>query len=216
LATEKSYLFFVCPVTGLIARTNGGKGFKINTLKEAFTHVAPAARLLIGILKVSITSLIIASCLGPAGSFVAGLLPETMNDSDTYAFETLESLSALARASVGVIIEDTHLDDDVDIDFERMDKWAANLEPSSIAVGKPCVVSGSEYKHLVDLVQLANDQGSAHVSWFGGGQLHDTGLVPVVPKKGGRLMWVHPSAVQRYRDEGEKCLLPEVRRRLEL
>jgi hypothetical protein len=51
LFKDKFKLFFICPITGKVAETNGGEGFKFSILKSWVVQAAPILILGLAILK---------------------------------------------------------------------------------------------------------------------------------------------------------------------
>eukprot|EP00968_Pinguiococcus_pyrenoidosus_P012483 scaffold1096_cov171-Pinguiococcus_pyrenoidosus.AAC.4 len=96
---DKYYLFFVCPVTGRIAPTNGGKGYELKVLKEKFKPLAKAFAFSMALIKIGVVAATLAAGVGAGGAFIAGLLPASMlGDDSTYSFESLQTLAIAATA----------------------------------------------------------------------------------------------------------------------
>jgi len=214
LLVDKFQLFFVCPVSGRIARTNGGKGFKLKVLKENFQAFAPFMQFLIGLIKISIAAVGGAASPTGFGSFETRLLcDETIGNEVMYDFETLASLSHIL---IGADMLD-ELSDYDEIPELDLNTWTMELsvrDAEAIRIAKPCVVAPDEWQKFMNWIRIALDE-AVHMTRYGGAtKLHGTGLVPVLPRYGGSVAWVHPSAAELYRDEGEACLCVEAKRRL--
>eukprot|EP00968_Pinguiococcus_pyrenoidosus_P023466 scaffold3808_cov222-Pinguiococcus_pyrenoidosus.AAC.10 len=222
--SDKYYLFFVCPVTGRIAPTNGGKGYELKVLKEKFKRFAKAFAFSMALIKIGVMAATLAAGVGAGGAFVAGLLPESMlGDGSTYSFESLQTLATAATAVRDVCDDAQGLQagspSATFTDELIVKEFAEELQgktAETFTIHKPCVVSQGEYAQLIQVLQIAVDQGGAEViSWGGDVRLKDPGLVQVSSEQG-RVAWVHPSAEDQYRREGEGCLCPEYKRRFNI
>eukprot|EP00968_Pinguiococcus_pyrenoidosus_P014918 scaffold1364_cov383-Pinguiococcus_pyrenoidosus.AAC.3 len=96
LATDKFFLFFVCPVSGRIAKTNGGKGYKLSVVKERLRPLLPLLRFAAFLIKMAIVATSVAAGVGGVGMAFSAILPGAQTGNTTFDFASAQAMAATA------------------------------------------------------------------------------------------------------------------------